>query len=627
MAGLAIRSRLPAQQSMCRKTAVGVSVPYDLVAIPQEHMAQAIEKAVDLHREIARRGLQLNPVKGRDAALHDALASALGVPARGFTKALKANDVSAASYLRAFVKLAEPFSRMFADIWTFLAAHCAPNAGESVRIQFGFSGQDEEVDWNQFREMVRSAHKVLAATAVDLWPIEELWELRRILGDPHFIDGPIRLSYWPGDALQIPQVPIVLEVDRVGHLISSVLQAAIDAIHVSYQSNAREERQAKIRSGLGLDEPSDPSEHEQVLNYANPLTDLAPAWSPLLSAWHQIPLNQRIAAFEHYTTATLPKLRREEQKRTVVLWSALDVLNLPFWKDRWRTYEVWAAIKGIEALRDYAPRMERRDGRIAFDTSNGALIATLQSSEPIYAFTQAQTRVTLPGSKRKAIKPDMRLATDMPATNRGTIAAIEFKQRKALSQVHAIEVMTAYGAGTKTGKNVVMVNYDAIWFDASQAPGVLIGDMRPDCPSNVAAYQDAVRACLSNSRMAPARRDVCLLLDVSGSMAGTYSAPAFRTAINRIASDARVRIYRFNDGLVTGGDLPSDFVGAVKGGTQLGAALTALIALPEEPIPKRLLVVTDGGHDHPNDLLSRFGDAKECMPADLLDHSDWLLGD
>jgi hypothetical protein len=63
------------------------------------------------------------------------------------------------------------------------------------------------------------------------------------------------------------------------------------------------------------------------------------------------------------------------------------------------------------------------------------------------------------------------------------------------------------------------------------------------------------------------------------------------------------------------------------GNTKLGTALTQLFELPDAGIPERLLVVTDGGHDHPNHLLARAGAYVECKPDELEKRLDWLLQD
>jgi len=56
-----------------------------------------------------------------------------------------------------------------------------------------------------------------------------------------------------------------------------------------------------------------------------------------------------------------------------------------------------------------------------------------------------------------------------------------------------------------------------------------------------------------------------------------------------------------------------------------------LFDLREIGIPERLLIITDGGHDRPNELLAEAGEHTECTPEDsklklLLCHSVDPLG-
>ncbi len=86
----------------------------------------------------------------------------------------------------------------------------------------------------------------------------------------------------------------------------------------------------------------------------------------------------------------------------------------------------------------------------------------------------------------------------------------------------------------------------------------------------------------------------------------------------------RLRILRFNNGLIEGGDLDAATAEALRtsGGTELGWALSDIESL--FGLPDKLLVVTDGGHDHPNEMLGRIPAVRECLPNELGVHLDWL---
>src|SRR4051812_40949512 len=107
-------------------------------------MEKIHESAIDLHRELRRRGLELKPL-GRDAQLHNAIASRLRVPKKGFSRALGDFAISAEDYLRALMEVAQPFAQMFNQIWAYLSKHCAPKANESLFIRFGFGEKSDKI--------------------------------------------------------------------------------------------------------------------------------------------------------------------------------------------------------------------------------------------------------------------------------------------------------------------------------------------------------------------------------------------------------------------------------------------------------------------------------------------------
>src|SRR5258708_6077196 len=128
---------------------------------PESNPRKIYESAIELHRELSRRGLELNPEIGRDAAVHAALAAKLKLPSNGFATALARSEMSAQEYLQGIAAVAQPFAQMFQKIWSYLSRHCAPKADESLYIRFGFEdGNQTEIDWDQFRLIAESTKKV-----------------------------------------------------------------------------------------------------------------------------------------------------------------------------------------------------------------------------------------------------------------------------------------------------------------------------------------------------------------------------------------------------------------------------------------------------------------------------------
>jgi hypothetical protein len=357
------------------------------------------------------------------------------------------------------------------------------------------------------------------------------------------------------------------------------------------------------------------------------LTDLIPSWGDICEQWNLIPASDKRNAEHYFQTQIKPYLKSAQSPAWRRIKQALDLLDLPFWRYRWHTYEVWASVKALEALAEFCPQPIVKDGHLALDAANPALIARLSAKQPIYAHVQGETKLAKPLGKRKAIKPDLRFSLDDPASNEATLAIVEYKQRRELDAKHAAEVLEAYSLGVSLGGGVVLINYDAIPKIAVPPLCTLLGDVHPGQPSKVREFQMAVRDSFARAGIVPRAIKRFVLLDVSSSMNSEYSSETAQRALKRLVALPWMKVYRFNDGLVVGGDLKTDSSIATSGGTQLGAALEQLFSLPDAGVPERLIIVTDGEHDHPNELLEKCGEYRECRPEDLEGQLEWLTQD
>jgi len=588
-------------------------------------MPKIHETAIELHRELARRGLELNPQVGRDAALHAALAAKLKLPADGFSPALAASGKSAEEYLRCLVEIAQPFAQMFQKIWSYLSGHCAPKADESLLVRFGLDHDNQtEIDWNQLRLMVESSKKIWAAGPVMLWPRKQLFNLGSIL-HPHAGPWPNYTDHYErGKPFQLPEVAVSNAEDEIGRRVREVLQSWIDAVHASWPIERERKRDLPELVQSSSKEGSESDDRQTLLDLSFMLTDLVPIWRHILDSWSSIPEAAKKEASRFFDQEIAPRLVLSSGGGWRSLLEALDILDLPFWKHRWHTYEVWAAIVALEALHEYHPQLVVTGGHVALDAASPALIARLGAQQTVYAHAQGETKLPVPFGKRKAIKPDLRFSIDDPTTIGGTVAIVEFKQRRELDVAHVSEVLGAYSLGVGLGGGVVLINYDAIPTIAVPPLCVLLGDVHPGAPNKVRAYQEAVRGCFSRAGIIPPLTKLFVLLDVSGSMGSEYTSDAAQRGLRRLVALPWVKVFRFNDGLEAGGDLETNHPIRTGGGTQLGAALQQLFALAGAGIPERLLIVTDGGHDHPTALLSMCGACRECMAEDLENQLGWL---
>jgi len=587
-------------------------------------MKQPIETAADLHRELIKHGLELRPEVGRDTALVAKLAKELGMAPNRFITGLEASGKSAEEYLRALMGVVAPFAQMFREVWTYLSRHCAPKADEQIFVRFGFKDeQPTEINWDQFRVMAESTKKVLSTGPVTLWPREELFRLGKIFHD-HAGQLPAGGSYERGKPFNLPLIHVSRIEDQVAERVREAIQSWVDAVEAAWPIEIRKTRNIPELAGQeSLDTPAGDVQRT-LLDLSCLLTDLVPIWRRILTNWNSIPHSTKEAAANFFEKELAPKLGTSIGDGWRSLMEALDILELPFWRHRWHTYEVWATVKALEALDEFHPRPVMKDGHIALDAASPALVATLSAVKPIYAHVQGETKLEKPLGRRKAIKPDLRFSVDDPATNVGTVSIVEFKQRKELDALHVFEVLAAYSLGAGLGGGVVVINYDAIPGISLPPNCTLLGDVHPGEPEHVRAYQEAVRESFVRAKVLPLVINSFVLLDVSGSMGSEYDSEAAQRGLKRLVALPWVKVFRFNDGLETGGDLESDSSISTRGGTQLGAALEQLFSLPDAGIPERLLIVTDGRHDHPAQLLSKCGAYTECTPEELEHRLDWL---
>lgn len=589
-----------------------------------------IETAGNLYREIKKRGLHLRERNGRDNALLQELTTELGCQDTRLQRFLDASDLSAETFLRAFLKLTAPFASMFQEIWYYLNQQRAPKATETIYVRFGFEDSDGQcsVDLEQFRRYVETTERVLAPVMTQLWPFDALHGLfsvgRKLLEgrrDPtwRLRDGYGR--YEPGKPYDLPIVR------SSGHPLDDVIKSVRNVFQQIIDSYAVERQQREFARRLPeIIEDTEESRNQPSLEQsAFLLTDLLPTWLYILARCSNIDISAKDAAFQEYEKSVKPFLVSGKGVAQVHLQAALDVLDLPFWRHRWHTYEVWATVLTLRSLQEYKPALRIEAGHVALDGYSAAIVADLKARECPSACVAVQVETPFKKGKRKAIKPDLRVCFADPNSTDNTAGVVEFKQRRRIDGKALAEMAFAYSNGCPNSGGVVILNYDRTTTPVSLPPGsYLVEGVHPLNRDSIDLFQQRLSHILEAASLSPMKEETTVLLDVSSSMGYSYEDTRVQSFLRALLAIPWVRILRFNNGLIKGGDLDEATAQSLttSGGTQLGWALSDIESL--FGLPDKLLIVTDGEHDHPTDILSRIPKVKECLPKEIGENVDWL---
>ncbi len=589
-----------------------------------------IETASDLYREIKKRGLHLRQEHGRDNALLRELRHKIGCPDNRLQRFLDSSDLSAEAFLREFLELAAPFAQMFQEIWDYLNREVAPNATESISVRFGFSDQKDRstIDLEQFRRHVETSQRVITTVTSRLWPIEALHGLfgvgRKLTEGEDTSAWRSRTQYdryEPGKPYDLPVVSFSNHTfDEVLRNIRDLFQHIIDG----YVEERNRRDAARLLPEI-QDLDSGPEGKPSLEQAAYLLTDLLPQWYRILDEFRELSPQSKGSALQEYESSVKPLLTSGTGKAEVPLLAALDILDLPFWRHRWHTYEVWATVLTLRSLEEYRPALRIVEGYCPIDAYATSIIADLTAHDYPSACVAVQVQTQYRSGDRKAIKPDLRVCFNDPSSPDNTAGVVEFKQRIRIDSKSLEEMAAAYSNGCPNSGGLLIINYDITGTSVSLPPRCdFIEGIEPLNLSAIDSFQERLSDALHAAGLEPIAEETIVLLDVSGSMGVAYQDPKVQGFLRALLSMRRVKILRFNSGLIEGGDLDASTAAALRtgGGTQLGRALSQVESL--FGLPDKLLVVTDGGHDHPTDAMNRIANVRECLPKEIGIHLDWL---
>lgn len=271
----------------------------------------------------------------------------------------------------------------------------------------------------------------------------------------------------------------------------------------------------------------------------------------------------------------------------------LEILLLPFWKDRWFLYEVWSLVQVVRRGLTVGARLEL----IGVDPGPIAVwdLPTQKAKEPVARFTSNADAVLVwfqRETKRRDrdgnMEPDLRLT----AADGEDLAIVECKDRVKFAGARSNAVVDSYLTGS-AAKLVWLINYEG-------KAGAVARPSTPEGQASAVANgfrPGAIPASFGSSLERLLREQLKLedpiehpyvVIDVSGSMKGKRIRSSVM-AMERIrVSREPVRLW--NDAIVNAASFDPD--AAIEGGgVENPAALEAFAV--SLPLDAKLTVITD----------------------------------
>jgi len=565
-----------------------------------------IESGYSLYKKMQERGLEIRKTDARDNGWFQEMCNLLRCPDDNLAVHLKSSNISAQEFLVSFLMAVQPFSLMFTQIWNYLANHLAPKVSETIAIRFGAQDEYVEIDLDQFRRYEEKTKLVKKLMRIPTWNDENMNALFRLVSklDQHSnLNHPLK---------QIPEREALPDINTKGHPFNLVVKNIRDLFQQILEEDYKQ-RQRK---------PFEPAS-KSIDRYPNRLSDLLPVWRPVFYQLEDISDPVKDEAYRFYVDSIHPEVVTEEFIDEETVNEMLDILDLPFWKYRWHTYEIWCTVTSLNAV-DYlgvSPKVE--NGSMGLDGYSKAIIADLNHCKnhlKACVVIQEQTKVNL--GERKAIKPDLRFCFSSDESGEmNTATVIEFKQRLWIDRAHIEEVENAYSTGAPKSGGTIILNYDTPGVIPNlNSNGYYIENFRPDQPTVIEYFNVKLKNCLNLAGIERAGTNV-VMIDISDSMKGEYDDPEILQMLRRIEQSAKVALYIFD---IQARQIPmplEDETLEIGGNTDLLLSLKEVMQQVDDI--ERILIVSDKCYTDPADLLSEIS-YRECFPCELADYIDWV---
>jgi hypothetical protein len=538
---------------------------------PQEPV---VETAAELYREIKNRGLELRKGSGRDDALLDALTSRLGCPDRRLQRFLDQSSLSAESFLMEYLKLSFPFSTMSRDIWAYMSGAGAPKSKEGLPVRFSITNDKEnkDIDLEQFRRYTEFEALINEFVADWTKVMNDLFQLKDLLIPNRHLYSDIQIAARLNGQTQLPM--LLTGFHPIDGVVRSIYALFDVAIRTAQNNTNRQDR------------------------LIDRLPDLWPGWHLVFAVLPKLNALDKDKAMQFYKERIEPHLNKSEQTKIGTIRKALEILDLPFWKYRWQTFEIWSTVLVLQALAPFCPETcTDADGKIPFDDAAGAIVARLRVKGFPTACLALQVQTPVEGVKdRKGMKPDLRICfSEEIRRPENTAAIIEYKQQKSEGiSKYLSDIFKLYVHGAPSSSGVIILNYDSPDISVSVPEGSrYIDNVQPGKVDKIGELSTSLLKILRKANFLTIKKVV--LLDLSLSMQRLYHNPGIRTQLQQLKQDPNVRMMGFSEQLYDEVIFKPNGELETYGGTMINKCLNELASRPFDV--EEILVVTDGKFD------------------------------
>lgn len=369
-----------------------------------------ITTAADLHRFLQKKqNFDFHPEHSRDLGLYRKIKQRLNLPEGEFISALEARNVSAETYLRTLISVAEPLSKMYADIIDYCDRSNFLTVSDEGLIQWQVETDSGSVDFSL--EAFRHFEQLKTLIPGDY---EQMWRVKNDVMDWMAHDVVNQLSIDLRDN----------NVDWSAVEIFSILKRAKKSFG---------DEHATIFKGLNNCYIGD--RHCIKNGQIEKIVKNHPQYAELLTE-----------VKTHFSNENIEQI-------------ASEFVELPFWKFRWQVYEIWVIAISLRQLSSCGFQLKiAQNGRSPLALGKTATLATHPYSD--YKLIYQPRYVN---RDNDAIHPDLVLSTDENVTAQNSTLIIECKQRIELTDAHVATVFNKYSAGVcPQHGQVVIINYDEI---------------------------------------------------------------------------------------------------------------------------------------------------------------------